>query len=137
MGDPFAEIEIDCVNIELSKIGTTGIMGATIPAEGKSFTIIPKGKYKDKSNEIHMSVNGEGHIEAQANFSSPNLCDAPILSGEWGDIRYRRLNNQDTPIAIDIQINANMADEEGSILIIIGNEFEKVRIELTQEASAL
>ncbi len=113
-------------------------MRANISAEGKSFTVIPKGKHRDEARGVSILVCGiygidAGGIHDDQSVDVDSLDWAePVLSGEWGNIRYRKLSNPDTPFAIDIQIYENTSDIPLNIIITLGCCYTLLSLYLTQ-----
>lgn len=146
MGDKFERIEVEYQNLKF-KSNDQLTMSANPPAEGVLFTITPKGKYRDEAKKISVDVFGIYDGESGDVFDSQKATvklgahydwDKPVLSGEWGNIKYRMLDNPDTPFAIDIMINENSSGNPLGIYIRLGELFTASReLHLIQTAVGL
>ncbi len=134
---------MDYENIEFLPSADLYAKNANIPAEGKSFTLIPSGKNKDQAKNVRIGVceyiiHGAllGSQEIKVDFSDESFkWNEPVLCGDWGNIRYRNLNNPETPFAIDIQINENSSDVPLAIQIGFGCGYIYLDLTLIQAAA--
>lgn len=73
-------------------------------------------------------------VDRNVNIDTVDIEKKPVLSGDWGNIKYRKtINTPESQYAIDVQINENKSDDVQLIHLQLG--FESFSLDVKQDAA--